>query len=245
MIAIATAAVALAGAAVAGLALAGRDDPAAPPTQAATSAAAPAPPPLPLDADAVAFVDPAGRRVLGQSPIEGVGDLVVGAGAVWALLDQQSQLVRFDPRSGKQGKPIDLPFPPAGVAATDAGVWVTETGGPGLARVDAATGKIAARLSVTERAGQGAPAGSEISDGAIGAIAAGARIAVARPRRLRPAGRPRFRRGPRALRHANRRRSRGRRRRRRVGGVERRRPPRSRSTRPPTRSWRDRSCTAS
>ena len=174
MIAIATAAVALAGAAVAGLALAGRDDPAAPPTQAATSAAAPAPPPLPLDADAVAFVDPAGRRVLGQSPIEGVGDLVVGAGAVWALLDQQSQLVRFDPRSGKQGKPIDLPFPPAGVAATDAGVWITETGGPGLARVDAATGKIAARLSVTERAGQGAPAGSEISDGAIGAIAAGA-----------------------------------------------------------------------
>ncbi len=122
----------------------------------------------------MAFVDPAGRRVLGQSPIEGVGDLVVGAGAVWALLDQQSQLVRFDPRTGKQGKPIDLPFPPAGVAATDAGVWVTETGGPGLARVDAATGKIAARLSVTERAGQGAPAGSEISDGAIGAIAAGA-----------------------------------------------------------------------
>src|SRR4029079_16290028 len=69
---------------------------------------------------------------------------------------------------------IDLPFPPAGVAATDAGVWITETGGPGLARVGAATGKIAARLSVTERAGQGAPAGSEISDGAIGAIAAGA-----------------------------------------------------------------------
>ena len=98
------------------------------------------------------------------------------------------------PRHRQARTPVDLPFPPAGMAATDAGVWVTETGGPGLARVDAASGEIAAQLSVTERAGEG------------GGDRRRRRVAVARPRRRRAARRPGLGARHRPLRDAHRRR---------------------------------------
>lgn len=156
----------LTGLAVAAAALlAVRDEPTVNGPRGVSTVAAPAPPVLPLRADGVALADPAGRRVLGQTSLEGVADLLVGGGAVWALLDQKSQLVRLDARTGRAGPPLDLPFAPGGMAATATDVWVAEAGGPGLVRVDARTGSIATRLSVEERAGAGTAIA--VGDGSI------------------------------------------------------------------------------
>ncbi len=165
VVVIAAAAAVLAGAVLATIAITGRDEPPGTTTNAVSTPAAPAPPALPLDADAVAFVDPAGRRVLGQSPLAGVADLLVGAGGVWALRDQESQLVRIDPRTGRPAMTVDLPFPPGGMAATATDVWVSEAGGPGVVSVAADSGEVAAPLAVTERAGEGTSIA--VSDGSV------------------------------------------------------------------------------
>ncbi len=62
--------------------------------------------------------------------------------------------MRLDPATGAVAASVDLPFAPGGLAASRTGLWVSEDGGARLVRVDAASGRIGARLSVDERAGE-------------------------------------------------------------------------------------------
>jgi ABC-type transport system substrate-binding protein len=159
-VALAAAAVVLAGAAVAaGTYVAGGRHPAV--TRAATSTPTaggthPTPIGVRLDVDAVALVDPARRRVLGQVRLPGeVTDLVLADRAAWALLGTAGRLLRLDSRSGRITASLTVPFAPGAAAASGADVWVTEAGGPGLVRVDGASARLAARITVPERAGAG------------------------------------------------------------------------------------------
>jgi DNA-binding SARP family transcriptional activator/DNA-binding beta-propeller fold protein YncE len=54
----------------------------------------------------------------------GVWNVAAGAGAVWATTPRDRRLWRIDPETNAL-TPIGLPYPPAGVAADDDGVWVT------------------------------------------------------------------------------------------------------------------------
>jgi len=54
----------------------------------------------------------------------GVWNVAAGSGAVWATTPRDGTLWRVDPKTNK-ATPIPMPYPPAGVAADDDGVWVT------------------------------------------------------------------------------------------------------------------------
>jgi streptogramin lyase len=54
----------------------------------------------------------------------GVWNVAAGAGAIWATTPRDRTLWRVDPKTNEV-TPIPMPYPPAGVAADDDGVWVT------------------------------------------------------------------------------------------------------------------------
>ena len=111
---------------------------------------------LPLDADAVAFVDPAGRRVLGQSPLAGVADLLVGAGGVWAL--------RRPGVAARPARPPGRPGERRSTCRSRPAAWRRlahdrvggggRRAGPGAPRCGGQR-RVTAPLAVTERAGEG------------------------------------------------------------------------------------------
>ena len=56
----------------------------------------------------------------------GLTQVAVGADGVWVLSDSTGHtLWRLDPRHGRVQATIDLPFAPAGIAASPDAVWVT------------------------------------------------------------------------------------------------------------------------
>ena len=75
-------------------------------------------------------------------------DLVFSGGSAWALLGSMQRLAEIDVARRRQVGSVALPFVPGGVAAAGDSVFVTEEGGPGLVRIDAATRKIADRWTV-------------------------------------------------------------------------------------------------
>jgi YVTN family beta-propeller protein len=99
-------------------------------------------------------IQPAGRivseiRVWRPQAGELNGELVVGAGAIWAANPYQglpgcprcSAVVPIDPRTNRAGRPIRLRTAPHAVAADDTAVWLLElSANPTVTRVDPRSG---------------------------------------------------------------------------------------------------------
>lgn len=77
-------------------------------------------------AGAVNSVDVRTRKVVTRTKLPHVSDVAVGAGAVWATVDEPSELVRLDPTSGREvGRPLPIDGTASGLATGFGSVWVT------------------------------------------------------------------------------------------------------------------------
>jgi YVTN family beta-propeller protein len=99
-----------------------------------------------------------GNVVLGQ---RGGGPLAVGEGAVWAMSDAKSTLMRIDPARNAVVARIKVGTPEA-VAAGGGAVWLTHPSGNTVTRVDPATNTVTATIPVGPR-----PQGIAVSQGAV------------------------------------------------------------------------------
>jgi virginiamycin B lyase len=91
----------------------------------------------------------------------GGGALTVGEGAVWAMSDAESTLMRIDPTRNAVVARIKVP-PPDTTAAGDGAVWLTYPLDDTVSRIDPATNKVTASIHVGPR-----PTGIAISPGAV------------------------------------------------------------------------------
>jgi YVTN family beta-propeller protein len=87
--------------------------------------------------------------------------LTVGEGAVWAMSDAESTLMRIDPTRNAVVARIKVP-PPDTTAAGDGAVWLTYPLNDTVSRIDPATNKVTASIHVGPR-----PTGIAISPGAV------------------------------------------------------------------------------
>ena len=86
----------------------------------------------------------------------------------WVLLGDERRVARVDLASRRVVSSARLPFVPGDLAAGGGGVWVTEDGGPGLARLDGVTGTIAKTFSVPIRGHRDAsPTGIAFGAGSV------------------------------------------------------------------------------
>jgi ABC-type transport system substrate-binding protein/predicted Ser/Thr protein kinase len=139
---------------------------------------------LPLRPNALSLIDARTRRVvahvgLGKTvSFANVGPRIAfSSDSAWVALFGEQRVVRVDLRTRKVTSSAKLPWSPAGLAAGAGSVWVTEDNGPGVARVDAATGKVVRTFSVGEAGGGGVAYG----DGSLW-LAAGPGIVRVDPR---------------------------------------------------------------
>src|SRR5262249_48304489 len=94
---------------------------------------------------------------------EGLGSMAMGEGAVWVVGDAvDPRLWRIDPRSHRIVSTIALGFPPAGVAAGDGAVWVTDQVGDRLVEVDPTTDRLVRSIPVGRGAAGVAVGGSGV-----------------------------------------------------------------------------------
>ena len=107
---------------------------------------------------------PLGRGA--PAPLEG-GALAVGEGAVWAMSDAQSKLMRIDPARNEVVARINV-SPPAAAAAGDGAVWLSYPSSDSVSRIDPATSKVTASIHVGPQ-----PDGIAISPGAVWVANAG------------------------------------------------------------------------
>jgi len=91
----------------------------------------------------------------------GGGALTVGEGAVWAMSNAESTLMRIDPARNAVVARIKVP-PPDTSAAGDGAVWLTYPADDTVSRIDPATNKVTASIHVGPR-----PAGIAVSPGAV------------------------------------------------------------------------------
>ena len=91
----------------------------------------------------------------------GGGALTVGEGAVWAMSNAESMLMRIDPARNAVVARIKAP-PPDTAAAGDGAVWLTYPEDDTVLRIDAATNKVTASIHVGPR-----PSGIAIAHGAV------------------------------------------------------------------------------
>jgi ABC-type transport system substrate-binding protein/predicted Ser/Thr protein kinase len=95
-------------------------------------------------------------------------DVVFDARRAWVLLGDQRRVARVDLTSRKVLSSTKLPFPPGGITTGDGAAWVTQDDGPGLVRIDAATGRIVKRFSVQVRGTrQSSPTGIAFGAGSV------------------------------------------------------------------------------
>ena len=91
----------------------------------------------------------------------GGGALTVGEGAVWAMSNAESTLMRIDPARNAVVARIKV-SPPDTTAAGDGAVWLTYPSDDTVVRIDAATDKVTASIHVGPR-----PTGIAVSPGAV------------------------------------------------------------------------------
>jgi YVTN family beta-propeller protein len=124
----------------------------------------------------VVRIDPATNQVaatigVGRAP----GAVTVAGGVVWVALPERG-LGRIDP-AGNRSTVVDVPRCCDGaLAAGEGALWVANHGDGTLVRVDAATGRVAARIPLP-RTTQQRPHQVAVGDGAIWVTSAGARRA--------------------------------------------------------------------
>ena len=97
----------------------------------------------------------------------GGGALTVGEGAVWAMSDAESTLMRIDPARNAVVARIKV-APPDTAAAGDGAVWLTYPYNDTVSRIDPATNKVAASIHVGPQ-----PSGVAVSPGAVWVADAG------------------------------------------------------------------------
>ena len=97
----------------------------------------------------------------------GGGALTVGEGAVWAMSDAESTLMRIDPARNAVVARIKV-SPPEAAAAGDGAVWLTYPSNDTVSRIDPATNKVTASIHVGPQ-----PDGIAISPGAVWVANAG------------------------------------------------------------------------
>jgi len=124
------------------------------------SAVAPA---LPRGGKVVAAIR-VGRGIL---PVRGGGPLAAGEGAVWAMSNAQSTLMRIDPARNAIVAKIKVHTPEA-VAAGDGAVWLSNPSEDTVSRVDPAVNKVTATIRVGPQ-----PEGIAVSPGAVWVANAG------------------------------------------------------------------------
>src|SRR4051794_36359541 len=108
--------------------------------------------PLPrvaVGGNGIALVDPVAGHVAGRVALpEAPSDVGVGGRSAWALLPQAQQVEQVDVATRKRVGRVKLPFQPGGEAIDGDALFVTEQGGPGLARVNTGTRKITGTWTV-------------------------------------------------------------------------------------------------
>jgi YVTN family beta-propeller protein len=92
----------------------------------------------------------------------GGGALTVGEGAVWAMSDAESTLMRIDPARNAVVAQIKVGSSPDTAAAGDGAVWLTYPPDDTVSRIDPATNKVTASIHVGPR-----PTGIATSPGAV------------------------------------------------------------------------------
>jgi ABC-type transport system substrate-binding protein len=92
----------------------------------------------------ISLVDPATNRVAARVALpELPSDIVFGKTAAWALLPQSQQVAEVDVATRRQVGSVKLPFQPGAEAIDGDALFVTEEGGPGVARIDTGSRKVA------------------------------------------------------------------------------------------------------
>lgn len=90
-------------------------------------------------------VDPVSRRVVAKIPVgTDSNDVVAGAGSIWVANYGSRTVSRVNPRSNRVGKTIELPGllgGASGIAFAGGAVWVGQTQGQGVYRIDVRTNK--------------------------------------------------------------------------------------------------------
>jgi antitoxin (DNA-binding transcriptional repressor) of toxin-antitoxin stability system len=100
----------------------------------------------------VALVDARANRVAGRMALpERPLDIVFRGGSAWALLPRAQQVARVELATGRVQRTIRLPFRPGGMAREGDAVFVTQQGGPGVARISATRDSVTARWEVATR----------------------------------------------------------------------------------------------
>jgi YVTN family beta-propeller protein len=97
----------------------------------------------------------------------GGGAFTVGEGAVWAMSDAQSTLMRIDPKRNAVIARIKV-FPPEAAVAGDDAVWVSYPSKNEVSRIDARTNKVTATIHVGPQ-----PTGLALAPGALWVANAG------------------------------------------------------------------------
>ena len=118
---------------------------------------------------------PPGARVVARIPLGngapaplGGGAFTVGEGAVWAMSDIESTLMRIDPTQNAIVARIKV-SPPEAAAAGDGGVWLSYPLADKVSRIDPATNKVVATIHVGPQ-----PVGIAVSPGAVWVVNGGA-----------------------------------------------------------------------
>ena len=75
-------------------------------------------------------------------------DVAFDRRAAWVLLGDERRVARIDLATRRRLSTARLPFRPGGITTGDGATWVTEDGGPGLVRLDGASGALSATYSV-------------------------------------------------------------------------------------------------
>jgi YVTN family beta-propeller protein len=119
-------------------------------------------------AAAITRVLPRGGTVVARIPLGrgapaplGGGALTVGEGAVWAISDIESTLMRIDPARNAVVAHIKV-SPPSAMAAGDGAVWLSHPSSDTVSRIDPATNTVTASIHVGSQ-----PDGIAISPGAV------------------------------------------------------------------------------
>jgi YVTN family beta-propeller protein len=114
--------------------------------------------PAPLRGGEVVARIPLGRGA--PAPLGG-GAFTVGEGAVWAMSNAESTLMRIDPARNAVVARINV-SPPGSAAAGDGAVWLSYPSSDSVSRIDPATNKVTASIHVGPQ-----PDGIAITPGAV------------------------------------------------------------------------------
>jgi YVTN family beta-propeller protein len=109
----------------------------------------------------------AGARLIASIPVRGGGAFTVGEGAVWAMSDATSTLMRIDPIRNRVVARINV-SPGEQAAAGEGAVWLSHPQENTVSRIDPKTNKVSATIDVPWQ-----PSGVAVSPGAVWIAATG------------------------------------------------------------------------